>query len=116
MAPGTNSQPRNVAPPSTANLATSTPAPTTTYNGVVTWALYRETNSLDPIFAFDYPENTVIAAMCDTLLRQSPTGVVGSDTQAAIQKFEKARKLPVTGQVSDRLVRELAATIGHSIE
>jgi hypothetical protein len=45
-----------------------------------------------------------------------PTGVVGSDTQAAIQKFEKARKLPVTGQVSDRLVRELAATIGHSIE
>ena len=45
-----------------------------------------------------------------------PTGVVGSDTQAAIQKFEKARRLPVTGQVSDRLVRELAATIGHSIE
>jgi hypothetical protein len=45
-----------------------------------------------------------------------PTGVVGSDTQVAIQKFEKARRLPVTGQVSDRLVRELAATIGHSIE
>ena len=66
-----------VAPPSTANLATSTPAPSGTYNGVVTWALYRETNSLDPIFAFDYPENTAIAAMCDTLLRQSPTGVVG---------------------------------------
>jgi Putative peptidoglycan binding domain len=45
-----------------------------------------------------------------------PTGIVGSDTQVAIQKFEKARKLPVTGQVSDRLVHELAATIGHSIE
>jgi putative peptidoglycan binding protein len=45
-----------------------------------------------------------------------PTGVAGSDTQAAIQKFERARKLPVTGQVSDRLVRELAATIGHPIE
>ena len=45
-----------------------------------------------------------------------PTGVAGPDTQAAIQKFEKARKLPVTGQVSDRLVRELASTIGHSIE
>ena len=44
------------------------------------------------------------------------TGVVGSDTQAAIQKFEKARRLPVTGQISDRLVRELAAMIGHSIE
>jgi Putative peptidoglycan binding domain len=45
-----------------------------------------------------------------------PTGVVGSDTQAAILRFEKARKLPVTGQVSDRLVRELAATIGHPVE
>jgi hypothetical protein len=45
-----------------------------------------------------------------------PTGVVGADTQAAIQKFEKARRLPVTGQVSDRLVRELVAMIGHPIE
>ncbi len=45
-----------------------------------------------------------------------PTGVAGMDTQAAIQKFERARKLPVTGQVSDRLVRELTATIGHPID
>jgi Putative peptidoglycan binding domain len=45
-----------------------------------------------------------------------PTGMIGSDTQAAIQKFERARKLPVTGQVSDRLVRELTATIGHPID
>ncbi len=45
-----------------------------------------------------------------------PTGTAGSDTQAAIQKFERARKLPVTGQVSDRLVRELTAVIGHPID
>jgi hypothetical protein len=45
-----------------------------------------------------------------------PTGTVGSDTQAAIQKFERERKLPVTGQMSDRLVRELAAVIGHPID
>jgi hypothetical protein len=45
-----------------------------------------------------------------------PTGTVGSDTQAAIQKFERARKIPVTGQVSDRLVRELTAMIGHPID
>lgn len=45
-----------------------------------------------------------------------PTGVVGADTQAAILKFERTRRLPVTGQVSDRLVRELAAMIGHPIE
>jgi len=45
-----------------------------------------------------------------------PTGTVGSDTLAAIQKFERARKLPVTGQVSERLVRELTAMIGHPID
>src|SRR5258708_13672261 len=37
-----------------------------------------------------------------------PTGTVGSDTQAAIQKFERQRKIPVPGQVSDRLVPDTA--------
>jgi hypothetical protein len=45
-----------------------------------------------------------------------PTGTVGSDTQAAIQKFERDRKIPVTGQMSDRLVRELAAMTGKAID
>jgi hypothetical protein len=45
-----------------------------------------------------------------------PTGTIGSDTQAAIQRFERERKIPVTGQMSDRLVHELAATIGHPID
>ncbi|MCC8942123.1 peptidoglycan-binding protein, partial [Bradyrhizobium sp. Arg68] len=45
-----------------------------------------------------------------------PSGTIGADTQTAIAKFERARKLPVTGQMSDRLVHELAAMIGHSIE
>jgi hypothetical protein len=45
-----------------------------------------------------------------------PTGTIGSDTQAAIAKFERDRKLPVTGQISDRLVRELSTMIGHPIE
>jgi len=45
-----------------------------------------------------------------------PTGTVGSDTQAAITKFERDRKLPVTGQMSDRLVKELTAMIGHPID
>jgi len=44
------------------------------------------------------------------------SGTIGSDTQAAIQKFERERRMPVTGQVSDRLVRELSAVIGHSVE
>lgn len=45
-----------------------------------------------------------------------PTGNVGSDTQAAIQKFERERKLPITGKVSDRLVRELSAVTGQAID
>lgn len=45
-----------------------------------------------------------------------PTGAVGADTQTAIAKFERDRKLPVTGQMSDRLVKELAAMIGHPID
>jgi hypothetical protein len=45
-----------------------------------------------------------------------PTGTAGSDTQAAIRKFEREQKLPVTGHISDRLVRELTAMIGHPID
>lgn len=44
------------------------------------------------------------------------TGTIGADTQAAIQKFERERKMPMTGQISDRLVRELGAMIGHPVE
>jgi hypothetical protein len=45
-----------------------------------------------------------------------PTGAVGADTQTAIAKFERDRKLPVTGQMSDRLVKELTAMIGHPLD
>jgi hypothetical protein len=44
------------------------------------------------------------------------TGNIGADTQAAIQKFERDRKIPVTGQMSDRLVRELTAMVGKPID
>jgi hypothetical protein len=44
------------------------------------------------------------------------TGVAGTDTQAAIQKFERERKLPVTGQISERLVHELNAVTGRTID
>ena len=45
-----------------------------------------------------------------------PTGVYDPDTQAAIEKFERDRRLPVTGQISDQLVRELAAMTGRPLE
>jgi Putative peptidoglycan binding domain len=45
-----------------------------------------------------------------------PTGTIGSDTQAAIQKFERDRKIPITGQLSERLVRELSVVTGRPID
>jgi hypothetical protein len=45
-----------------------------------------------------------------------PTGVAGTDTLAAVQKFERDRKLPVTGRISDQLVRELSAATGRTID
>ena len=45
-----------------------------------------------------------------------PTGTIGSDTQAAIAKFERDRKIPATGQMTERMVRELSAMIGHAID
>ena len=55
------------------NLSPTTPAAKGD-TGAVTWATYREVGTLDPIQAFDYPENTVISSMCDSLLQQQPDG------------------------------------------
>ena len=59
----------------TAGLVATTP-PGTKQVSSVTWAVYRDVNSLDPAFAFDYPENTAISLMCESLLRQQPDGSV----------------------------------------
>jgi Putative peptidoglycan binding domain len=45
-----------------------------------------------------------------------PTGMLDGPTGEAIEKFERERKLPVDGRVSDRLVGELVAMVGHPIE
>lgn len=44
------------------------------------------------------------------------TGNFGAETVSAIQKLERDRKLPVTGQISPRLLRELAALTGRPLE
>jgi peptidoglycan hydrolase-like protein with peptidoglycan-binding domain len=45
-----------------------------------------------------------------------PTGVYDADTRAAIERFERERKLPITGQISERVMRELVALIGRPLE
>ena len=45
-----------------------------------------------------------------------PSGMLDDATSEAIEKFEREHKLPVTGRVSDRLVAELTAMVGHPIQ
>jgi peptide/nickel transport system substrate-binding protein len=43
----------------------------------IVWAVYRDVNSLDPIYAFDYPENTTDSLLYESLLRQGADGSIG---------------------------------------
>ena len=74
----------------------------------------------DPIAELIAPTKRVLAiqrALADFGYGQiKPTGVYDAGTQAAIEKFERDRRLPVTGQISDSLVRELAAMTGRPLE
>jgi peptidoglycan hydrolase-like protein with peptidoglycan-binding domain len=75
---------------------------------------------IDPIAEMLTPSKRVVAvqrALTEFGYGQiEPTGLVDPETQVAIEKFERQRKLPITGQVSDRLARELAALTGRPIE
>jgi hypothetical protein len=90
--------------------ATVAPAP------VKTAAAPRADNRPDPIAELLAPSNRTMAvqrALAEFGYGQiKPTGTVGPETRAAIEKFERERKLPVTGQVSERLTRELSALKG----
>ncbi len=74
----------------------------------------------DPIAQLLAPSDRVLAvqrALTEYGYGQiEPTGIVDPQTQVALEKFERARKLPVTGRVSDRLARELAAVTGRPLE
>jgi peptidoglycan hydrolase-like protein with peptidoglycan-binding domain len=74
----------------------------------------------DPIAELIAPSKQVVAvqrALSEFGYGQiKSTGIVDPETQSAIQKFERERKLPVTGQLSHRVVRELAAITGRPLE
>jgi peptidoglycan hydrolase-like protein with peptidoglycan-binding domain len=44
------------------------------------------------------------------------TGQLDRETKEAIEQFERSRKLPVTGQLSPRLMRELSTLTGRPLE
>jgi peptidoglycan hydrolase-like protein with peptidoglycan-binding domain len=74
----------------------------------------------DPIAELIAPTKRVLAiqrALADFGYGQiKPSGNYDTDTRIAIEKFERDRRLPVTGEISDRLVRELAAMTGRPLE
>ena len=74
----------------------------------------------DPIAELIAPSKRVLAvqrALADFGYGQiKPTGIYDPETRAAIEKFERDHRLPVTGQISDRFVRELAAMTGRPLE
>jgi peptidoglycan hydrolase-like protein with peptidoglycan-binding domain len=82
------------------------------------------TAAADPIARLIAPSNAlskritaVQRALADFGFGQiKPTGVFDADTRAAVEKFERERRLPVDGQISDRLVRELAGMTGRPLE
>lgn len=49
----------------------TTPAGTQEH-GPIVWGVYRDVQTLDPIYSFDYPDHTAIALMCETLIKQNP--------------------------------------------
>jgi peptidoglycan hydrolase-like protein with peptidoglycan-binding domain len=43
-------------------------------------------------------------------------GIFGSGTKLALERFERDRKLPVSGEMSPRILKELAAASGIAFD
>jgi peptidoglycan hydrolase-like protein with peptidoglycan-binding domain len=76
--------------------------------------------SNDPIAALIAPKPRVLAiqrALTDFAYGPvALTGVYDPKTRAAIERFQRARGLPIDGQISDGLVRELSGLLGRPLE
>lgn len=70
-----DSQKKSGESPVASSLVTTTKAGTKPVDHI-TWALYRDPVSIDPITAGDYPELTVTSLMCESLFKQEPDGKV----------------------------------------
>ena len=74
----------------------------------------------DPIAELIAPSKRVLAiqrALSDFGYGQiKSSGNYDEDTRTAIEKFERDHRLPVTGDISDRFVRELAGMTGRPLE
>jgi hypothetical protein len=112
-APTTGSIPM---PPPKPQASARLPAATQPSAPVRTAAAPRADSRPDPIAELLEPSNRTAAvqrALAEFGYGQiKPTGTIGPETRAAIEKFERERRLPVTGQISERLTRELSIMKG----
>lgn len=71
----TSAAPNSTATPGPVNAAVQLTATTPAPSGEIdsfTWSLYAEPYSLAYLYAYDYPPNTVLANVCERLLRLNP--------------------------------------------
>jgi peptidoglycan hydrolase-like protein with peptidoglycan-binding domain len=77
-------------------------------------------NRADPIASLLAPDRRVIAIQ--RALTEfgygpiQPSGVLDVQTRAAVERFEHARKRPVSGQITEQFVRDLSAMTGRPLE
>lgn len=89
-------------------------------NAVPKTAAPKEAAHNDPIAELIAPSKRLVAIQ--RVLSEfgygqiKPTGQIGPETEQAIAKFERDHKMPVTGQISDRLARALTAMTGRPID
>jgi hypothetical protein len=99
------------------------PAPRTVSSHSAATAVTPQTVAMrrnDPIADLIRPSPRVAAvqrALSDYGYGQiEASGILDDATIAAVEKFERERKLPVTGEVTDRLVDALSALAGRPLQ
>jgi len=110
-APDSSTSQSTAAPSASNTLKPTTPAPTGEA-GKVTWATYRDVGTIDPIQAFDCPENTAITTLCDSLQRQAPDGTIGPGLATLTHPNDTT--LVITLKQPDLLARRRAVADAHA--
>jgi len=121
---GCGRDPKDQANKPASKLVITTPAGTKPV-GPIVWATYRDVQTLDPLYTFDYPDNTAISLMCESLLRTQPDGSITAglaeltrpDATTMVFEINPAAKFwdgaPVTAEdVAYSLERQMDPNLG----
>lgn len=63
--------------PVSKEFVNTTPAGTKDH-GPIVWGVYRDVQTLDPAYSFDYPDHTAIGLLCEAVLREQPDSTLTS--------------------------------------